>query len=68
MTPDEVEKKYPSSQFERESVSSRTKGSMGQTEITVYNIVNKESGKVVDTLTESETIALRGFKRTVHWE
>lgn len=43
--------------------SSRTKGFMGETDITEYQIVN-QAGEVVGTVTHTDHTAVRGFKRT----
>ena len=44
-------------------ISSRTKGSMGETDIVEYQVVS-QSGDVVGTVTYTDHTALRGFKRT----
>jgi hypothetical protein len=41
---------------------------MGQTEIEVFDIVSKETGKVVRTATRTEHTNLRGLDTTVNWD
>lgn len=45
--------------------SSRSKGSMAQTDIYTYSIINSK-GDVVGTVVHEEHTALNGFKRTQH--
>lgn len=41
---------------------------MGETEIDVYDIVSKETGKVVLTATRTEHTQIRGLKTTTNWD
>jgi len=44
---------------------SRSKGTMGQTEIDTYSILN-EKGEVVGSVEHEDHMSLNGFKRTQH--
>lgn len=44
----------------------REKGSMGQTEIYYYSILNSATREVVGTVEYTESTALKGFKQTHH--
>lgn len=45
--------------------SSRSKGTMGQTDIVAYSVVN-ENGEVVGSVEHEDHTSLNGFKRTQH--
>ncbi|WP_346807893.1 hypothetical protein MX657_07415 [Enterobacter chuandaensis] len=67
MTEEQFERDYPKDQYNYVHKSSRTKGSMGETEIDVYDIVSKETGKVVITATRTEHTRHRPHKTTTSW-
>ncbi|EML9044168.1 hypothetical protein [Enterobacter cloacae] len=68
MTDDDFKRNYPPEQYDYVHISSRTKGSMGETEIDVYDIVSKETGKVVLTATRTEHTSHRPLKTTTNWD
>lgn len=68
MTEEQFERDYPKDQYNYVHKSSRTKGSMGETEIDVYDIVSKETGKVVITATRTEHTSHRPLKTTTSWD
>ena len=68
MTEEQFERDYPKDQYNYVHKSSRTKGSMGETEIDVYDIVSKETGKVVITATHTEHTRHRPLKTTTSWD
>ncbi|HBL4998802.1 hypothetical protein ACHHY8_13490 [Enterobacter cloacae complex sp. 2024EL-00215] len=67
MTDDDFKRNYPPEQYDYVHISSRTKGSMGETEIDVYDIVSKETGERVLRATYTEHTNLRGLKTTENW-
>jgi hypothetical protein len=64
----DFEANYPKDKFDYVRKSFRTKGTMGQTEIEVFDILSKETGEVVRTATRTEHTNLRGLDTTVNWE
>jgi hypothetical protein len=53
----------PGEELKRES--SRSKGTMGQTDIVTYSVINSE-GDVVGKIIYEDRTALNGFRRTQH--
>jgi hypothetical protein len=53
----------PGEELKRES--SRSKGTMGQTDIVTYSVINSE-GDVVGKIIYEDHTALNGFRRTQH--
>jgi hypothetical protein len=45
--------------------TSRSKGTMGQTDITTYSIINSE-GEILGTVIHEDHTSLNGFRRTQH--
>ncbi|EEW0967699.1 hypothetical protein ACXZDT_004341 [Escherichia coli] len=68
MTDEQFENNYPRDQYSYVRKSFRTKGTMGQTEIEVFDIVTKGTGEVVLTATRTEHTNLRGLNTTVNWD
>lgn len=68
MTEEQFERNYPKDQYNYILKSSRTKGSMGETEIDVYEIVSKETAKVVLTATRTEHTRHRPLNTTTSWD
>ncbi|ECA3525196.1 hypothetical protein F3E40_23705 [Salmonella enterica subsp. enterica] len=60
-------KKYPYSEFTYNLISSRAKGSMGQTDIDEYEIVNKNTGNSFKATRTNHT-DLKTFKTKIYWE
>ncbi|WP_127348335.1 hypothetical protein [Enterobacter kobei] len=67
MTDEDFKRNYPPEQYDYVYKSSRTKGSMGETEIDVYDIVSKETGKIVLTATYNEHTSHRPTRTTANW-
>ena len=67
MTDEDFKRNYPPEQYDYVYKSSRTKGSMGETEIDVYDIVSKETGKIVLTATYTEHTSHRPTRTTANW-
>jgi hypothetical protein len=67
MTDEDFKRNYPPEQYDYVYKSSRTKGSMGETEIDVYDIVSKETGKIVLTATYTEHTSHRPTRTTTNW-
>lgn len=68
MSENDFEKNYPREQFNYVRKSSRTRGTMGQTEIDTYDIFSKSTGELVITATRTEHTNLRGLDTTVTWD
>ena len=68
MTESQFETNYPRDQYNYVLKSRREKGSMGQTEIEVFDIVSKQTGEKIITATRTEHTNLRGLETTVRWE
>lgn len=68
MTEEQFESNYPLDQYNYVRKSFRTKGTMGQTEIEVFDIISKSTGEVVSTATRTEHTNLRGLQTTVKWD
>ncbi|WP_159281429.1 hypothetical protein [Rahnella variigena] len=68
MTEKEFELKYPKEKHEYAIINTKTKGTMGQTEIEIYNIIDKDSGNIILKATRTEHTRLRGMKTTVSWD
>lgn len=62
------EENYPRDKFKYNLTKSRTKGTMGQTEIDEYDIVSLETGETVLRATRTEHTNLRGLNTTVSWD
>lgn len=60
-------KKYPYSEFTYNLISSRVKGSMGQTDIDEYEIVNKNTGDSFKATRTNHT-DLKTSKTKIYWE
>jgi len=67
MTDDEFDVAYPHHLYGREHIGSRAKGTMGQTEIDEYRIIDIETGEELGTATRTEHTNGRG-KTTVTWK
>ncbi|WP_343436886.1 hypothetical protein [Enterobacter roggenkampii] len=68
MTDEDFRRNYPPEQYDYVHKSSRIKGSMGETEIDVYDIVSKETGKIGLTATYTEHTSHRPVKTTSSWD
>lgn len=68
MTESLFESNYPKENYTYVRKSFRTKGTMGQTEIEVFDIVSKETGDIVLVATRTEHTNLRGLDTTVSWD
>lgn len=68
MTESQFEDNYPRDKFKYVLTHSRTKGTMGQTEIDHYDIVSLETGETVLRATRTEHTNLRGLKTTTSWD
>jgi len=68
LTEEQFEANYPKEHFTYARKSFRAKGTMGQTEIEVFDIISKETGEVVRTATRTEHTNLRGLDTTVNWD
>ncbi|EOK3474319.1 hypothetical protein ACJQUD_000001, partial [Escherichia coli] len=62
------ESNYPKEKYTYVRKSFRTKGTMGQTEIEVFDIVSKETGDVVLVATRTEHTNLRDLDTTIDWD
>lgn len=54
-------KLYPGETLKRESSS--TKGTLGQTDIDTYSVIN-DQGEVIGSVVHTNTTAINGFKQT----
>ena len=68
MTEELFEASYPRDKFKYVKTQSRTKGTMGQTEIEHYDIVSLETGEKVLSATRTEHTNLRGLNTSVNWD
>ncbi|EFI4641637.1 hypothetical protein ACCP41_004278 [Escherichia coli] len=67
MTEEQFERDYPTEKYDYVLKSNRTKGSMGETEIDVYDIISKETGLLVLTATRTEHTSHRPTRTTTNW-
>lgn len=67
MTDEQFEENYPRDRFEYVKTKMRVKGTMGQTEIEFFDIIERATGQVVLQPTRTEHTNLRGLNTTVNW-
>lgn len=67
MTEEQFEDNYPKDKYEYVRTNMRTKGTMGQTEIEFFDIIDRETGQVVLQPTRTEHTNLRELNTTVNW-
>lgn len=67
MTDEQFEENYPKDKFEYVQTNMRVKGTMGQTEIESFDIIDRATGQVVLQATRTEHTNLRGSNTTVNW-
>ncbi|MNC22208.1 hypothetical protein D3C81_1370650 [compost metagenome] len=67
MTDEQFEENYPRDRFEYVQTNMRVKGTMGQTEIESFNIIDRDTGQVVLQPTRTEHTNLNGLNTTVNW-
>ncbi len=68
MTDEQFEESYPRDRFEYVKTKMRVKGTMGQTEIESFDIIDRATGQVVRQATRTEHTNLRGLDTTVNWD
>lgn len=68
MTEEQFEENYPRDRFDYVRTNMRTKGTMGQTEIESFDIIDRETGQIVLKATRTEHTNLRGLNTTVKWD
>lgn len=67
MTEEQFEDNYPKDKYEYVKTKMRVMGTMGQTEIESFDIIDRATGRVVLTPTRTEHTNLRGLDTTVNW-